>query len=63
MTGAALLAGTGFTMSLFAAGLAFAEDRLVDEAKLDVLAVYERWSHFGVSARIETGHQGPETRG
>lgn len=46
MMGAALLAGTGFTMSLFAAGLAFGEDRLVDEAKLDVLPVYMRGGHI-----------------
>ena len=63
MTGAALLTGTGFTISLFAADLAFAEDRLVDEAKLDVLPVYARWPHLEASALIETGHQGPATRG
>lgn len=59
--GAALLVGTGFTMSLFAAGLAFGEDRLVDEAKLDVLPVYARWPHLEASALIETRHQGPAT--
>ncbi len=38
MTGAALLAGIGFTMSLFIGGLAFEENGLLDQAKLGILA-------------------------
>jgi NhaA family Na+:H+ antiporter len=37
LLGAAWLAGIGFTMSLFIAQLAFAEARLVEEAKLGIL--------------------------
>ncbi len=36
--GASLLAGIGFTMSLFIAGLAFADPRLLAQAKLGILA-------------------------
>lgn len=37
MAGAGLLAGIGFTMSLFVAGLAFESSELLDQAKLGVL--------------------------
>ncbi len=36
--GAGMLAGIGFTVSLFISGLAFTEPRIVDEAKLGILA-------------------------
>ncbi|GAA0675704.1 Na+/H+ antiporter NhaA [Sphingomonas insulae] len=36
--GTALLCGIGFTMSLFIAGLAFADPKLVDEVKVGILA-------------------------
>jgi len=36
--GVALLAGIGFTMSLFIAGLAFGQDPALDEAKIGILA-------------------------
>ncbi len=38
IVGAGLLAGIGFTMSLFISDLAFPGDRLVDEAKMGILA-------------------------
>ena len=38
MWGAGLLAGIGFTMSLFVAGLGFGDGGLLDQAKLGVLS-------------------------
>ena len=38
MTGVAAVAGIGFTVSIFIAGLAFADGSLVDEAKVGILA-------------------------
>ncbi len=38
MVGAGLLAGIGFTVSLFIAGLAFDDPQLIDEAKIGILA-------------------------
>ena len=38
MAGTGLLAGIGFTMSLFVGGLAFEEGGLLDQAKLRVLS-------------------------
>ena len=37
MAGVALLAGIGFTMSLFIGGLSFGEGELMDEVRLGVL--------------------------
>ena len=37
LTGVAAIAGIGFTVSIFVSGLAFADDSLVDEAKVGIL--------------------------
>jgi NhaA family Na+:H+ antiporter len=37
LTGVALLAGIGFTMSLFISGLAFKDQLLIDQAKYGIL--------------------------
>ncbi|OLQ75559.1 Na+/H+ antiporter NhaA [Photobacterium proteolyticum] len=57
LAGGSLLAGTGFTMALFIANLAFSSD-LIDDAKLGILSasvfssmagilILSRWSHKG----------------
>ena len=64
MAGAGLLAGIGFTMSLFVGTLAFGESELLDGAKLGVLAASVVAAVSGFCLLMLTGSsEGEEARG
>jgi NhaA family Na+:H+ antiporter len=60
MTGAALLAGIGFTMSLFVAGLAFGEGGLLDEAKLGILVASAAAALLGLALLLRRNTRGQQ---
>jgi NhaA family Na+:H+ antiporter len=60
MTGAALLAGIGFTMSLFVAGLAFEEGGLLDEAKLGILVASAVAALLGLALLLRRDTKGQQ---
>ena len=61
LAGAAALGGIGFTVSLFIAGLAFADPALVDAAKLAILAASVASAVLGTGILLST-HARAETR-
>ena len=64
LAGAAALGGIGFTVSLFIAGLAFADPQLADAAKLAILAASVAAAVVGagilLSSRTPTDKQAPD---
>jgi NhaA family Na+:H+ antiporter len=60
--GAAAVAGIGFTVSIFIAGLAFDDDQLVDEAKVGILVASLLASGIGalfIQVGLRKGSAGP----
>ena len=58
--GAAMVAGIGFTVSLFITGLAFAEGRLADSAKVAVLFASVVAATVGSAIFVATARGRPE---
>ncbi len=61
IVGVSLLAGIGFTMSLFIAGLAFTDIASVEAAKLGVLVASTVAGGLGATLLIRAGSQDPES--
>lgn len=62
IAGAGLLAGVGFTMSLFVGGLAFDDSGLLDQAKLGVLAASVLAAALGLTLLLRQDAKARQTR-
>jgi NhaA family Na+:H+ antiporter len=63
MAGVGLLAGIGFTMSLFIGTLAFEGSELLDQAKLGILAASVVAAVAGLALLARTGSSGDKDTG